>query len=632
MKYPHLFSPIKFNGLTIKNRIEAPPCGGEFKSKAFGGAGIVVCGHSVVEPGRSSFVSGEEKSGFFKYELEKTQEKIRICHTAGARASIEIFHAGQYARVNPGDYAVGPCDLVREDGTTVKALTPEMMDNIADLYAESAWKAKDLGFDAIFMHFAHGWLAAEFISPLFNHRTDEYGGSLENRAKFPLMILERVRNAVGKDYPIEMRISGEECVPGSIEFSDTLAFILKAEPYIDAVQISAGLDINYEGNVRMATTGFIEHMPNVKWAEVVKQQVKKIKVGVVGAVMSPDEAEMLISSGKVDYVACGRSFIADPDWPKKAYNGLTDEIVPCIRCLQCYHISTARKNVGCTVNPYFHNENFLPNEPKAASIKKRVVIIGAGPGGIMAGLTAKKRGHEVIVLEKQQEIGGMLSHISKEYYKEDIAIYYEYLKKQVIKNDLNIRYGITATKEYCASLKPDVLIIACGAEPIILDIPGTDNKNVMGFLQAINQPQDIKDKVVIIGGGTIGMEIGLELAEQEGKDVSIVEMTDELAAQGNMLYRIALRHKYEVLDNMKFYMNSICTQIKEDEVIIKNNAGEEQVIKADTVILAVGVKTNREFVDSFYDLDADIYEIGDAVRPRKLFEAISEGYGVASFI
>ena len=269
MEYPHLFSPIQLNKLTLRNRIVAAPIGELYEPKARGGAGLVVCGHTIVEPGRSSFASGEEPTAFFKYEVEKTRQKIRACHRYGARASIEIFHAGQYARVK--DHAWGPCSLIREDGVEVKALDSAEMERIAGLFAEAAQQAKTLGFDAIFLHFGHGWLAAQFLSPLFNHRTDEYGGSLPNRARFPLLILRKIREAVGPEFPVDMRISGEECVPGSIPFEDTLAFIQMAEPYIDGVQISAGLDINHEGNVHMATTNFKEHMPNLKWARTVKK-------------------------------------------------------------------------------------------------------------------------------------------------------------------------------------------------------------------------------------------------------------------------------------------------------------------------------------------------------------------------
>lgn len=633
MKYKNLFSPLKVNSMILKNRIIAAPIGEEFSEKALGGAALVICGHTIVEPGRSSFASGNEQSGFFKYEVEKTQEKIRQCHRAGARASIEIFHAGQYARVLPGEYAVGPCSFIREDGVEVKALDKEGMERIANLYAQSALDAKNLGFDAIFLHFAHGWLPAQFISPLFNHRSDEYGGSLENRAKFPLMILERIRQAVGPNYPIDMRISGEECVPGSIEFKDTLQFILMAEPYIDSVQISAGLDINHEGNVRMATTNFCEHMPNVKWAREVKKHVKKIKVAVVGAIMNPQEAEDLIANEEVDLVAFGRSFIADPYWPNKARDGEAEDIVPCIRCLQCYHISTNRRNVGCSVNPRYHNERFIEKELKPCEKQKKVVVIGAGPAGIMASITASKRGHHVILLEKENKVGGTLNLISKEYYKEDIRAYLDYLKNQLAKSTVEVHLSCEADPQMVKELKPDALVIAVGGKPVSIPIKGSEQHHVISYVQALEDESLIGDSPLIIGGGTIGAELALELAELKGKHPAIVELTDTLASQGNMLYRIALRQKYESLkEPIQIYYQTKCIEIKGDEAVLQHQDGSLETIKADTVIMCVGVRSDRSLVESFYDITPEIYEAGDAVRTRKIQEAVFEGYGIGAII
>lgn len=633
MKYPNLFTPLKVNGMMLKNRIIAAPIGEEFSEKALGGAAMVICGHTIVEPGRSSFASGNEPSGFFKYEVEKTQEKIRICHRAGARASIEIFHAGQYARVLPGEYAVGPCSFIRDDKVEVRALDEAGMERIADLYAQAALEAKNLGFDAIFLHFAHGWLAAQFLSPLFNHRTDEYGGSIENRAKFPLLILKKIREAVGLAFPIDMRVSGEECVPGSIEFKDTLQFILMAEPYIDSVQISAGLDINHEGNVRMATTNFCEHMPNVKWAKEVKKQVKKIKVAVVGAIMNPQEAEGLIANGDVDLVAFGRSFIADPYWPNKARDGKAEDIVPCIRCLQCYHISTNRRNVGCSVNPHYHNENFLEKELKPCEKPKKVVVLGAGPAGIMAAVTADKRGHHVILLEKEKAVGGALNLIANEHYKEDIRSYLNYLKNQLSKSNVEVRLSCEATPQTVKELNPDALVIAIGGEAVHLPLKGSELKHVIGYAQALENEEQIGEYPLIIGGGTIGAEIALELAELKGKHPVIVELSDKLASQGNMLYRIALRQKYEALkEPIPIHYQTKCVEIKEGEAVLEHRDGSLETVKADTVIMCTGVRANRRLVESFYGITCEIYEAGDALRPRKIQEAVFEGYGIGAMI
>ncbi|MCE1254816.1 MAG: FAD-dependent oxidoreductase, partial [Anaerolineae bacterium] len=600
-----------------------------FEETALGGAGIVICSHTIVEPGRSSFASPDEPYIFHKYSVGEAQSRIRKCHQFGAKASLEIFHAGQYARVK--DYAMGPVGFIREDGVEVKAMTPEMMEHTADLFGQAAKDARDLGFDMVFIHFGHGWLAPQFLSPLFNKRSDEFGGSFENRSKFPKLILEKVRQAVGKNYPVDMRISAVEWVEGSIEFEDTLRFIKLVEPLIDTVQISAGLDINHEGNVHMVTTNFKGHMVNADYARVVKQNVK-IPVSVVGAVMNPEEAEKLLASGTVDLVAFGRSFIADPDWPNKALNGQSDDIVPCIRCVQCYHIATNRRNVGCSVNPRYWNESFIAKELVPTKKAKNIIVIGGGPAGMMAAITASSRGHKVTLLEKNDWLGGALFYAAKEFYKEDIKIYLDYLIRQLNKSAVEVRLNCDATPEMVKSLEPDVIFVAVGSAPILPPIQGINNKNVLGFYEAMDNEDAIGQKVAIVGGGTIGAEIGLELAELHGKDVSIVEITPELASQGNLLYKIALRQKMDALSNLHRLTETLCTEITRDGIVIKNKNGQESYIPADTVIISTGVSANKQVSESFYNIVPDTFEIGDCNSPRKIMEAVFEGYTVASHI
>jgi len=613
--------------MIARNRIVAAPIGDNFEEKALGGAGIVICGHTIVEPGRSSFASPDQPSIFEKYSVEEARSRIRKCRQAGARSSLEIFHAGQYARVK--DYAIGPMSFIREDGTEVKAMTHAMMEETAANFATIAKETKNLGFDMIFMHFGHGWLAPQFLSPLFNKRTDEYGGSLENRAKFPLMILKAVREAVGSSYPIDMRISAIEWVEGSIEFEDTLRFIQMAEPLIDMVQISAGLDINHEGNVHMATTNFKGHMVNAEYAKTVKQHVN-IHVSVVGAVMNPQQAEELISSGAVDAVAFGRSFIADPDWPNKAKDGTADEIIPCIRCLQCYHISTNRRDVGCSVNPRYTNESFIPKTVEPAKKKKNVVVVGGGPAGIMAALSSKKRGHDVTLFEKSEQVGGVLQYVAKEHYKEDIQFYLQYLLGQLDKSGVDIRLNTEATPDILKTMKPDAIFVAIGAKPVTPPIKGVDN--AMNFFDAIENKSNIGDTVVVIGGGTTGAEIALGLAEIEGKQTTIVELSDKIAAQGNMLYRIALRQKMEALDNLILRTETTCSEITPEGVEVISKNGVREFIKADTVIIAVGMQSDETVNEQFYGITPDTFVLGDCNRVGKIMDAVFDGYTIASHV
>ncbi len=627
MRYPHLFSPIKINNMVVRNRIVSTPMGHNFADKALGGPGILIAGSVITEPGRSSWASPDEPYGFSKYEVEKTRQRILIAQQGGAKVSIEIGHAGQYGRVK--DYAKGPTGYIRADGVEVKEMTEEMMEETLYWFEQAAFDAKDIGFDMIFMHFGHGWLASQFLSPLFNKRTDQYGGSIENRARFPKMILERVRKAVGPDFPIDMRISAIEWMEGGIEFEDVLTFIKMVEHLIDTVQISCGLDLEHEANVHMATTNFSEHMPNAKYAKIVKENVK-IPVSVIGAIMNPEEAEKLIADGIVDLVALGRPLAADPEWPKKAREGRPEDIVPCIRCLQCYHISTNRRNVGCSVNPRYANEKFIPAKIQKAEEKKKVVVVGAGPAGLKAALVADERGHEVILLEKNNFVGGAMHYVAMEYYKEDIKAYLDYLKSQLAKSKIKVCLNTEADEDMIRELCPDALIVAVGASPATPPIPGIQNENVISFYTAIEEEESIGQDVVVIGGGTIGAEIALELAELRQKKVTILEMTDSIAAQGNMLYRIALRQKMEKVSTLKTMLRTSCKEILGDGVIARTEDGQEQFIKADTVIVATGVRANKTLADSFYGIVPETFVIGDCKQPRKIMEATLEGFLISS--
>ena len=626
MKYKNLFTPIKINQTIIKNRIVAAPIGDVFEEKAIGGAGIVVAGHAIVEYGRSSFASPTEPDVFSKYEVEKTVERIRKIHAGGAKASIEIFHGGRYARVL--DFAVGPHDEVRKDGVVVKAMDEQMMKEVCDAYANTAKNAMDVGFDMIFLHFGHGWLPAQFLSPLFNKREDEYGGSLENRMKFPKMILETIRNKVGPHFPIDMRISANEWVEGSIEFKDVKTFIKEVEHLIDTVQISAGLDINHEGNVHCITTNFIEHMPNLEYAAQVKKEVS-IPVSVVGAVLSPQEADSIIAEGKVDLVAFGRSFIADPSWPNKAMEGRDDDISPCLRCLQCYHISTNHRNVGCSVNPRFMNEDFIPKTFTTSAHRKKVVIIGGGPGGMKAAITASERGHDVTLLEKDSKLGGQLKYISKEFFKEDVKKFYNHLKAQVAKHDILVKTHCEATPSMVKEMNPDAIIIAVGASETIPPIKGIDKKLVISATHALEIEDQLKGNIIILGGGTVGAEIALEQSLIHKNNVSIIELGDELATQGNMLYKIGLRQTMEKCESLTTYLNTQCTEVKDNSVIIKNEAGIIKEIPADKVIVCTGMKSLNILEESFYGITQNVTMIGDCVKPRKIMEAVFEGHSIA---
>ncbi|GIO43845.1 oxidoreductase [Paenibacillus apis] len=623
MKFPNLFKPIRIKNTVFNNRIIATPAG-PYHDKAIGGAGVIITGSVNVSRKRASYSRPDEPYAFDKYQIEATRNRVIVAHQAGAKASLELIHSGQYARVD--DYAIGPVDLVRADGTIVKAMDEQMMDEVANDWAETAKRAKETGFDLVMLHFAHGWLPAEFLSPLFNKRTDEYGGSFENRIKFPKMIIDRVREAVGHDFIVDMRISASEIVDGSIEFEDVLEFIKIVEDKLDMVHISAGLDINYEGNVHMAPTIFKEHMPNVEWAAEVKRNVK-IPVSVVGAIMSPAEAESIIAEGKADFVALGRPLIADPFWPQKAKEGRDEDIVPCLRCQYCYHISTERKNVGCSVNPRYTRYDMVPLELPKAKQSKKVVIVGGGPAGMKAALVADERGHEVTLLEKHESLGGALRYSAYEELKIDLYNYMNYLITQIGKSGVTVKLGVEATPEQIKQLSPDAIIVATGAVPFTPPIKGVEQSHVMGALDVYTRMDEVGNEVVLVGGGSTGCELGIELA-RHGKQVTIMEAGDLLAKNGNILYRVGLRQAMDKQETLRTKLNVKIVEISADGVIYEE-AGERKQISADTVILSTGMRTTPALIDSFYGIVPDTFVIGDANKPRNVMDATREGYFIA---
>lgn len=633
MSYPHLFSPIRLGDTLVQNRIVANPMSEHYEDRCRGGAGVVICGHAIVEPGRSSWMSADEPYAFSKYERESTVARARMARAGGAAASIELAHAGQYARTV--DYAMGPDGFVRADGIEVRAMTSAMMEHTAACWVQACVDARRAGFDMVFLHFGHGWLMGQFLSPLFNHRTDGYGGSIENRMRFPLQVLSACREAVGPRFAMEVRISADEWMPGGIELDDVIAFCREAQRYVTSIQVSCGLDIEHEANVHTSATNLDPHLLNLELARAVKAAVD-VPVTLVGSVETPEEAERAIAEGACDMVALARALAADPLWPAKARDDRAEVIVPCLRCLQCYHISTDRWNVGCSVNPRFANEDFVPRTVEPAEVSKRVLVVGAGPAGCMAAITACARGHKVALAERADRVGGNVRLIAQESHKEDIARYLHYLEHKIAGLEragvLDVRFGCEVDRAFVEEMAPDALVVAVGAEPFVPPVPGVDAPVVRGFAQAIEHVEDLGSRVVVVGGGTIGAELVLELAEQ-GHEVKVVEMGPALAAQGNSLFRIALRQMFDRQGKaIEVLLNTSCTSIGDEGVCVSGPDGAERVLACDNVVIAAGVRPRTALAEGLAGVVPQTYLVGDCRRARVIKDAVFEGYSAAASI
>lgn len=639
--YPNLFSPLKIKNAVFRNRIIMAPFLPQnadehglpseygmayFERRARGGAAQLTVGETSVDKDRScrKFDGG--------YNLTKDSYNIReecmmseltlMMHQHRTIAAIELSHIGLWndpASIKDHKNPVGPVAFVRPDGVSVDALDETMMNEIADNFAHASLNAKKFGFDSVVIHGGHGWLQSQFLSPLFNTRGDKYGGSLENRARFPVMIVDRVREAIGNDMLIEYRVSAEERVEGGITLEDTIAVLKMMEDKIDIVHVSVGC---YQDPVKTRTFPSIYEKLgcNAELSAAIKKAVS-VPVAVVGAINTPELAEEIIAEGKADFVVIAKQLLADPDFPDKAAAGRSGDIVPCLRCYRCMGGPGMAPNVICSVNPMVGREAREPFLQKN-SPPRRVLVAGGGPAGMKAALTAAESGHYVTLFEASDELGGTIRFSDNDLIKTDLRRFKDYLISQTLKNEnIEVRLSTRVSPELVREISPEVVIAAIGARPIAPPIPGLDRPNCLQATQAYAAPEKVGKKVVIIGGGLVGCEYGIHL-RNTGRDVTIVEMGPVPAPECGGFPRMALED--QLASGVSLILNTAVTEVNESGVV----AGGRQ-IDADTVICAAGMR-------ALYDEAAAIcaeadrsFQIGDCFAARKVSDAIHEGFFAA---
>ncbi len=639
MKYNYLFKPLKVNNLMLSNRIIASPMGivsseGMISStnygglslydKSLGGAGLIVVNGDNDDP----------KNGMFsKYQREVTREMISVVKQGGAKIAAEVSCNG---KKRADGYCYGPITGLRFDGAKMKEMSIEDMNAYKKRLASHCKNVKDFGFDMIFLCFSCDSLCSQFISPYFNTRTDEYGGSLENRVRFPVEMVTEIRKAVGKDYPLQIQVSKSLNCPETYKQEDILYFLKKIENEIDMVNITNGMDTyggtynNYIPNVHSVTTGLFPHLYGIDFAEKVKKAISK-PVSLVGAVSDPKEADDAIKDGKLDAVQIGRQLVADPFMPKKARENRDEDIVPCIRCLNCFCYTTEHNNVVCSVNPRFKRENRVPLEISEAKYKKKVAIIGGGPAGCKAAITAYDRGHEVVLIEKNNKLGGQINCSEYSVLKQDLKRYRDYLANQVNKRGIDLRLNTVATPELIESLNVDALIIAVGSIANVPPIQGIENKSVKKIMDIYNEKKELTGNVVIIGAGQSGCELAIE-ASNTCESVTLIEGRHEIAGNSNMGYKISLNLFIKDKNNINVMTDTNCLEIKDNCVIVDNKYQGRKELKADTVIIATGFKPNMIEKEKFYGIVPETYEVGDCEKVATVCEATNFAYFIASNI
>lgn len=446
------------------------------------------------------------------FHMESIMTLAEAIKAHGAVASIQLNHVGamNHPDAIPGHKnPIGPSAFVREDGVQVEEMTVEMMEKTAAQWAEAAWNCKALGFNMVNLHGGHGWLLNQFISPRFNHRTDEFGGSMANRARFPIMVCKKIKEVCGDDFLIEYRMSGSERIEGGMTLEDGIEFAQIIQDYVDLIHVTSGVYQDHV-NTKAFSSMFDAHGCNLDLAEAIKKHVH-VPVVAVGGFNGPDQIEEAIASGKCDFVALGRQQFADPAFVNKTLQGREDEIAPCLRC-SCFNPLASDPDARpipelwhCAVNPWSGRELRWRNAPRPTG-KRRVLVIGGGPAGLYAAATAAERGHDVILVEACKNLGGLLWFTDVDGHKESLRRYRDSLIARCCRLGVKFQLGTTATKEYIQQMHPDAVICAVGSSPAKPPIPGIDKAH--HALYCYDKPEAVGKKVIMIGGGLIGCETG----------------------------------------------------------------------------------------------------------------------------
>ena len=602
-KYPNLCKPIRIGNVWYRNRMFSTPMGGTDieldgcigpKSQAFyeyrakGGCAAVTISELMVHPSDGSHAYRLDES--ILNSLPKATYAADAIRRHGAIPSAELSHSGMFAGTYMTDknkqhdlHQWSADDGVRADGVPYKAMSKEMIAEIVAAYGHVAGLCKRAGF---------------------NHRTDEYGGSTENRCRLAIEILKSVRAAVGPGFPIEFRLSGAEFVPEGYDLDEGIRIAKILEPYIDLLHVTAGTYQRTFGITHPSM--FEEHGRNVYLAAEIKKHVS-IPVATIGGLSDPEQMEEIIADRKADIVEMGRQLLADPFLPQKVMENRDDEIV------------------HCTINPIIGRED-EGMEITPAPVKKRVLVVGGGPGGLYAAYTAARRGHDVLLCEKEDRVGGILKSEEVLPFKQEMFKLGETYKLLAEKAGAKIVTGQEVTKEFAESYHADAIIIAAGSSPLRPPIPGLDGENVILVNDQYKHEKPITDSVVVFGGGISGVECAIHMG-MEGRKVHLVEMRDDVALDSVIRQRPLLLEKLNKLVTVHTGYRGL--EVTKEGIWCQTNEGEKVLVPGTTVICALGQRPRWNVAQELYDCAPWVRVIGDANAVGTITKATYQGHHAA---
>lgn len=658
-KYPNIFEPLTVKRTTIRNRIAMTPMGtnygeanGEMSNRhmnyyslrAKGGVGLIILENANVEYPVGSNGTSQIRIDHDSY-MPRYYQLVESLHKDGANVAIQINHAGASASsARTGVETVSSSNVPTKAGGEIpRPMTKEEILTTVKKYAEAARRIQAIGFDAIEIHCGHSYLMSQFISPYYNKRTDEFGGSVENRLRFPRMILEAVRKEVGPWFPIIVRVSAEERVPGGNTLEDTLEYLEYLDEFVDMYDVSCGLNpsLQYQIDSNFLPDGWRSYM-----SRAVKDKFGKPVINT-GNYRDPKIVEKVLESGDVDIVGMGRGLIAEPNWVKKVQSGEEDMLRKCISC----NVGCAGNRIGvnrpirCTVNPAVPEGDIY----KKLKVNKNcnVVVIGAGTAGMEAACTAAEVGCNVFLLEKKDHIGGLSSFISNLPSKTRMKDFPKYLENRASKLDnLYTFLNTEANVELIKKFKPNIIVNATGSVPLVPPIKGLKENleagNVSTIFDMINNVTDGKypdevcngKKVVVIGGGSVGLDV-IEYFAPRGAECTIVDMLPQIGMLADPITKCSMRETHDKY-GVKEYVNTALQEVKENSFVVKLPNGEITELAFDLGFNCLGMRANNpllpELKEAFDDTDVAIYQVGDSVRARRIMEGTMDGRAVLNVL